>query len=133
MAYRISQFVLKAIIAAVSVFVFASSASAQTNPQNPKNWAFDQDPIDGYAQTVNYDFGWFSSATAIAPIQFVTVNKPGTCSPCAIQTPLPSTPLAFQTWWAGVRATGAGGAKSGWSNLVPFDKVLAVPTNLRPQ
>ena len=116
----------RALVTLVVLVALASPVAAQ-NPVNPQAWSFDHEDS---ALATSYVFGWFASATNPAPVQEAPIAKPSACSPCAITTPLPSTPLAFQTWYAGVRAV-AGAATSGWSNLVPFDSALRAPTNLQ--
>lgn len=109
--------------------LLASVASAQ-NFVNPQVWAFDLAGAD-FAQVTGFEFGWFASATAIAPIQAANVTKPATCLPCTVSTPLPSTPLNYQTWFGAFRGWYGAVNFSDWSNRVPFDLRPPAPTNNR--
>lgn len=115
--------------ALVVLFVLsAAAASAQQPVVNPTNVAFDH---NDFAGVDSYVLGYFSSATAAAPVQEAAVSKPANCSPCVVSM-LPSRPTAFQNWWVGVRAV-AGAVSSPWSNLAPFVRSPAAPTNVRAQ
>ena len=88
--------------------------------------AVDFDHVD-FAQTDQYEIGYFSSATAAAPVQTATLAKPATCSPCT--SALPARPSQFGNWWVGIRAA-AGGASpvvSDWSNKAPFVRAPVAP------
>lgn len=105
------------------LLLLAAPASAQT--VNPTTVAFDH---ADYAGTDSYSIGYFSSATATAPVQEAAFPKPGSCSPCT--GALPSRPSAFQVWYVGARAV-AGTLTSAWSApLVPFQRVPVAPTNV---
>ena len=95
------------------------------NPVNPTQIEFDH---ADYATTDNYEVGYFTSATAAAPLQSGTLAKPTTCNPCS--GTLPSRPTAFGSYWIAVRAI-AGTFQSPWSNYVPFDRRPVAPTARR--
>jgi len=109
----------------IAFVLLASSAFAQTPAVNPTMIDFDH--VD-FAGTDSYSVGYFSSATAINPVQEAPFVKPATCNPCSGL--LPSRPTQFQTWYVGVRAI-AGTTTSAWSALVPFVRVPAVPSNVK--
>jgi hypothetical protein len=91
-------------------------AGAQTI--NPTVFDFDH---EDFAQTDQYEVGYFSAVGAVAPVQTATLAKPATCAPCS--GVLPSRPTAFGNWWVAVRAN-AGGASpvvSEWKEMV-YDK-----------
>ena len=98
----------------------AAPAAAQP-PVNPTSVTFDH---ADYAGTDSYMLGYFSSATAAAPVQEAALPKPTSCAPCT--GTLVSRPTAFQSWWVAVRAV-AGGVSSAWSNRVPFDRGPVAP------
>lgn len=110
--------------ALILVFVlFAVPAFAQA-PVNPTTVAFDH---ADYAGIDAYVLGYFSSATATAPVQEAPLPKPAGCSPCS--GALASRPTAFNLWFVGVRAV-AGSVTSPWSNLVPFVRSPVAPINV---
>lgn len=113
----------KIIWAILAVLALAGVADAQT-PVNPTQFAFDH--VD-FAQTDQYEVGYFSTATATAPVQTANFAKPAACNPC--QGALPSRPTQFGNWWLGVRAVigGASPVTSPWSNIVPFVRAPVAP------
>lgn len=107
--------------------LIGTSASAQV--VNPGNLSFDS---ADHALVDHYVVGYFTSATAAAPLQEGQLTKPGTCAPC--QGALPSRPTAFGGYWAAVRAvaraTDGTTVSSVWSNRVPFDRTPVAPVVL---
>lgn len=103
---------------------FLTLAHAQ-NPSNPTAVEFDH---PDFAQTDQYELGYFTAPAAAVPVQTATIAKPATCAPCTV--PLASRPTQFATWWVAVRglAGGATPVTSPWSNLVPFDRRPVAPT-----
>lgn len=116
----VSYELLKAVLAVA--LVAAPGVVWAQNPVNPGIATFDH--VD-FAATDAYEVGYFATAAAVDPVQQGTMPKPTSCNPC--EGPLPSRPAQFQTWWVAVRAV-AGSTRSEWSNRVPFDRRLAVPT-----
>lgn len=122
-----------ALVIAVLV-ALVRPASAQ-NPINPTQATFDYDPTD-FTGIDGFEFGYFASATASAPVQIsAVVSKASGCAlNGSVQTcteALQSRPTAFQTWFLGVRAA-AGTTRSPWSApLVPFDRDPSAPVNVR--
>lgn len=110
----------------LGLLLIAAPLFAQS-PVNPTAIAFDHTDFAGIA---DYTIGYFADATAATPVQFVTLPKPATCSPCS--GPLLSRPNTFQTWFVAMRANGtlAGPPFSAWSVRIPFDRSPLAPTGL---
>lgn len=105
-----------------AVFVVAGVGLADAQVVNPTQMEFDH---ADFAQTDSYMVGYFTSATATAPIQEAPFAKPSTCAPCA--GVLPSRPTAFGAYWVAVRAV-AGTVSSLWSNREPFQRTPVAPS-----
>ena len=115
---------MKPLVLCLVLLGLAACASAQI-VQNPTTIQFTH---ADFATVDSYTVGYFSSASATAPVQTAVFPKPGTCAPCA--GPLPSRPTAYQTWYVGVQAV-AGTVTSAWSApLVPFGSVPVAPANI---
>lgn len=116
-------------ILSCSMLLLAAPASAQvlTPFINPTTYSFDH---ADFALASGYEIGYFADQTTPQPIQIAVIPKPATCTPCTGPVVLPATPIGFGNFYAAVQAV-AGAVKSGWSNRVPFDLRLAVPTNFQ--
>jgi hypothetical protein len=109
-----------ALLSLALLYSTPAIAAAQTIV-NPTRIAFDH---EDYALTDSYVLGYFSSATAPAPVQEGALTKPTSCAPCV--GPLVSRPTTFGTWYVGVRAV-AGAVTSEWSALIPFARAPLAP------
>ena len=114
---------------AFSLLGFASSALAQTKPQNPTQGTFTASP--DHATITSYVIGIFVNATATTPVRTQDVGKP---TPDATQTcafTFSVQPVSFGVdYVARVKAL-AGGAESVWSDASNFfDRVPGPPSKV---
>ena len=118
----------RAVIVAVvfALLGFATSALAQTKPNNPREGTFAITPED-HAQTTKYTLGFFLPG-ATDPVQAQDIGKPPIDAAGTATFTFNSMPLAFgYDYTAKVKAV-AGAIESVWSDASnPFDRTPGKP------
>lgn len=136
MVVVVRAFARRRVCLVVWACIAAAQAAAAQTLINPGHVTW-QHTVTDYAQTATYEFGWYLSDTAPAPVLIVDIGKP-VDPECLITAPtvtcvvaLPQRP-ALGDWVVRIRAVGKNyesqAAPSGWSAPSnPFSCSLSAP------